>query len=451
MGLELTEEHFRTVLAPRGVTQRVADGGRYLSYTPDDLEELMRRFPFGSHQAKSSRVRAVKSGPGMVIVREGWSRPEWLAGTLIELPQPASQLRPDERLPERRYVDLAGPAKAIDIHPRALTEMKKRDTLSKYPSFFCLEGTMKADAALSIGWQAMDVTSVTTWESPDCWRRIGPKLKDSPILFVVTDSDWSVNPSVWNQAVRCVEWLRDNFGIRAVHVAPRHDQRCKTGLDDAIASKTWAPLTDILVVPRLPEYAPTTLSESARTLFTWLLAWRRSTVWAYPAVIARETGLSRGQVRHATEDLELEDLVHVDHGLRYLDENERWGANANVYRITCPEPVPLSEIGWEAEEDLEPLPPGRRLTKGIKGHLASLGERTLSAGATPNAPRLCEWCSAPLRGKRRDAKFCDKRCRVGAHRGQRPPDRPNERERVPGCVRCERYAPDHAHIFAWPA
>lgn len=454
--MELSERHYREVLAPRGISEEVAIRDRYLSYTPEDIRTLRLLPEFGSAQKKSARTREVQRSGGLLIVREGWIPAQWIEGSFDPVPRPVWQLRPD--LPPddgRRYVNLEGYAKGIDIHPAARKGLKRN--MERSVTFLMLEGSLKADAGYSQGWQTLNVPGVTQWKSRDL-RYIGPKLRESPILFVVTDSDWEFNQSVSLQANLCVEYLRAN-GIRAIHVAPRllcpqdheHSKTCKTGIDDAIASSSWDALTDLLVVPRLPQFAPASLSLAGRTTFSWLLSKHRQLVVSYPAAIKNDTDLSKSQVRHATEELMLEGLVAVKHGQRYRDpESGDFDANPNQYAI-IQRALPLSELGWDSPEKLERIP---RLTPKIGAHLGSLAARTLSADPGPDVLRTCDWCGRP-NNRRKGARFCGDRCRINSFRGRvAPKPEVPARELAPEgtCVLCDRFGPhEEAHLSNWAA
>ena len=409
--MDLSEHHWNTVLEPRGITDQALTPDRYLSYEPGDLEEIRQLVSLGKGGKLSFRTRTILSGPGLLIRRHG----------LIQSPSlrrnfwPPSQLRPDQpRRKDERYIFTEGYAKGIDFHPDTRDWFKKRGHLS--PSFFCLEGSLKADAAQSWGWQAFNVASVTLWDSQNL-TRVGDFLKRGPITFVVTDSDWESNDTVWNQAVRCVAKLRE-LGIPAVHVAPRplctkqhnHDKECKTGLDDVIASKSWDPVESMLLVPRMPKNAPLAASISANDVYRWLLAHKRRHIEAFTAEISNAIGLSKRGVRRAVDELERLGKIEFRPGERFREGgNGHWTANPNRYTLAVPETLTLGELGWGGRIGPEQNTPTEASWKNKS--LQPLARATVEASTPSVVPLGCELCGKPLLRIKSTKRFCSPYCR----------------------------------------
>jgi hypothetical protein len=432
--MELTQKHIEEVLKPRGIeTTKVIVAERYLSYEPGDASEIDRLAWLGRAQKRSARVRAILRGPGLLIRRYGLTEKSLAsAGKPWAEWEPASALRPDNPVSsDQKYLYTEGDAKGIDLHPNL-----RREWFWQYgplsPTFFCLEGAMKADAALDYGWQAINVSSVTCWDGKDL-QTFSAAFSKCPIVFVATDSDWSLINSrgrtdVWNQAIKCVERLQ-GLGIKAVHVAPRllcaqnhkHSKHCKTGIDDAIGS--WTTATEapeqMLVVPRMPQDAPKAASTSASEVYRWLLAERRRQVKAYTREIETALVLSKRTVWRAVDELERLGKVEFQRGERYRGKSGGWTHRPNTYVLATPESPTLAELGYTLW-DLTMIAPDSDDTETRMRTAEKLGERALKATETRVAPPVCDGCGLPLAGKVRATKrFCSSSCRSKAWRAER--------------------------------
>jgi DNA-binding transcriptional ArsR family regulator len=414
---------------------------RYVSYEPSDLEEIKAVSDLGKAQTLGSRTRMINLGPGLFIQRYGLkpSAVEWGAWQRRLAKRngvdPADTIRPDHPMsPDRKYVDLEGGPKMIDMHPNM-----RRDYFWKHgylsASFFCLEGPLKADAAWDYGFQAFDVGGVSKWDSRDeprsDIRLLSDLLRRAPIVFVTTDSDWNLINSqgrtdVWNQAIKCVEYLRGQ-GVPAVHLAPVllctedhvHDKHCKTGLDDAIGYDAFEATKSLLVVPRLPQDAPSAASTSATEVYRWLLAHKLALVRAYTGEIAAALSLSKSTVRRAVDELERLGKLEFHPGEPYRGLDGRMHYKPNRYLITIPEPLSLAELGYsysdlmqhEAGFDTEPS------LRSSREQELTLGRATVKATESTIDVQLCEGCEKPLEGKRRSTRrFHNSTCRMRAAR-----------------------------------
>jgi hypothetical protein len=87
----------------------------------------------------------------------------------------------------------------IDAHPMARRRVKS----GRSPIFFCLEGSLNADAILSHGHPSISVPVSRCGRL----RNLGdflPYIQRAPVVYLVTDSDWSTNEYVALQAVKAV-------------------------------------------------------------------------------------------------------------------------------------------------------------------------------------------------------------------------------------------------------
>jgi HTH domain len=429
--MELSQKHLTEVLKPRGIdTTKVIVPERYVSYEPSDETKINRLAWLGKNQKKSARVRAIRRSPGLLIRRYGFTETSLSnAGRPWAVWEPASALRPDNpEFADRKYIYTEGHAQGIDLHPNRSREwFWRHGPLS--PTFFCLEGALKADAALDYDWQAIDVASVTCWDGKDL-RPFGASFRKCPVVFVVTDSDWSLINSqgrtdVWNQAIKCVERLQ-GLGINAIHVAPRllcaqsheHTKYCKTGLDDAIgAPGEWNAVEGMLVIPRMPQDAPAAASTSASEVYRWLLANRRRRIKAYTGHIANALGVSKKTVWRAVDDLERLGKVEFRPGKRFRAASG-WASEPNTYILATPETLTLAELGYEWF-DLTMIAPDTEDTRTRVKRAQKLGEQAVKATDTRVTPPPCEGCGKPLEGKVRATKrFHGPTCRKQAERAE---------------------------------
>lgn len=212
--------HHRRLLHDRGISDEVIDGAvgvcRYASYRRGDDESLLRWAP--QYQGQRWLKSIVKSSHGLIIIRRElvaatWDRDLRMAVFHQHL---TPQIRPDRPpFEEAKYLfprDFA--AKEIDIHPMAKRMMKAGNR----PHYFCLEGSLNADAVVSRKMPAYSVPGVGMWDADNLHDYI-PHMRKAPAVYVVSDNDWRQNTHVARQVRNCVEALGEK-GVTAMPVAP---------------------------------------------------------------------------------------------------------------------------------------------------------------------------------------------------------------------------------------
>lgn len=242
----ITAEH-RQLLHDKGVSDEVIDGAwyrpRYASYGQAQLEVVRYFAPQyldGEIPARKRAffLRAIRQTGGLIIIRRDLSDGYYEPPLHMVIPYKPliPQLRPDEKITtgpgkndRSKYLFPAAGAKMVDIHPMARGGLKK----SRQPVYFCLEGSINADAVLSHGGLAFSVPGVTMWLAQNLGDFL-PYLRDREV-YVVTDSDL-FNPMVLHQAMMCVEHLQRR-SIDAIHASPVPDKSDpKRGVGDMLAA-----------------------------------------------------------------------------------------------------------------------------------------------------------------------------------------------------------------------
>jgi hypothetical protein len=137
-------------------------------------------------------------------------------------------------------------AKRIDVHPMAVKRILDTEVV-----FFVIEGCIKADAVLADGGAVFSVPSVSLWDCDELRIFAASYLLDKTVV-IVPDADWSLNPTVQNQATMCRTQLY-RLGVPDVHVAappsPYNGLDTK-GVDDLIGAHGH--LEDLIVIDSDP-------------------------------------------------------------------------------------------------------------------------------------------------------------------------------------------------------
>jgi DNA polymerase I-like protein with 3'-5' exonuclease and polymerase domains len=133
----------------------------------------------------------------------------------------------------RKYLNPAKQRNVLDVHPSMHEFLLDRDV-----PLIITEGTIKADAAASIGLLAVSLAGVDSGrrdhaDHPD-WDRIALKVRQ---ILIAYDSDVTIKPSVRGALARLVGFLRRS-GARSVEVVRflPGEQGRKVGLDDFLAA-----------------------------------------------------------------------------------------------------------------------------------------------------------------------------------------------------------------------
>lgn len=278
----LTDEH-RDKLRTKGVSDEVLDGAtrqpRYVSYEGRDRATVNAFAPHWSPErippaSRPWASRVINETSGIVIVRRGLTdmtyekELRFLAGhgPFLEREPLVAQLRPDKPVhqgkcragktgshehcdtnkylfPKAEWFPDGKFPMMIDVHPMARKPLKS----GRGPVYFCLEGSINADAVLSHGEVAVSVPGVTMWRAKNL-PEIAKQLEGREV-YVVSDSDWQANGNVYREAKACTERLRE-LGALAFHAAPLLDNSDpKKGVGDMLADGGCLDDLEIVVTP----------------------------------------------------------------------------------------------------------------------------------------------------------------------------------------------------------
>jgi hypothetical protein len=409
------------LLARKGIDPALM-AGRYLSYTKGDVEQVCLLAPW---VRESPHVRGyVQQSGGLVVVRKGLQpKGEYVGELHMVVPsaegEPAPYLRPDRPVYTgegwAKYLNPPG-AKRIDVHPDVRDLAKQ----GRAPIFFCLEGSLNADAALSHGLLAISVPGVTLWQALDLKDgRVCDWLRRAPAVFVVSDADWETNPMVTWQVTQAVRYLCAT-GIRACHVAPPADDRDggKTGLNDHLV-RGWQP-EELLLIPTLLGEPSSRLPERERRVMEALL--RGPLVQrVQPAWLAQEVAMSKRTVCRALASLEGFGQIEVKAGRTHWDRVAgRWTTDPKTVRLLDLEtPKSLKDRGVVRSMLLLPKK-GQRVSRLHSELVTNLVARSEIETARVGVSK-CKTCGRPLgpAKTRRPKLYCNSTCRVRAHRARR--------------------------------
>jgi hypothetical protein len=299
----LFDRHRSEILHPRGISDELIDAvpNRYLSFEGGDWETFFRLMRFDTGRWTPEKVSAWKgkvtaSGGGIVIARfnsDGAPVPPPYARLLNDVlfGDPARGAHPIHYAYRPGYS-----IKHIDIHPHqgTITNGSRSHALREQDAattdvYFCLEGSLKADAVLSSGASTvMSSTSVTTWEGKDL-KDILPLLRGARTVYVVPDSDFFAsdkfedrttgvryfNPSVLYFTRLAAQWL-SNSGVTTKIAVPWASEAMtlgKLGVDDYLA-RGYA-LEDLTIEDPFPNsqhlWPAVKLTPSQERVLGWLL------------------------------------------------------------------------------------------------------------------------------------------------------------------------------------
>lgn len=268
----LLDEVYARIFAPRAVDRGIAESRPYVAYPRDGRHIVFAADPkyrLEMDDREKWIVRsAVVQGPGIVIVKEPFPgedpvfaqiRPDetlrWPGplhdhekytrsgshGLRKHLLKHAGDTEHDgvaglgdrhrhERTAKYFMPPGAGRAVRFDVHPRS--DVKSSGGVG----FLALEGSIKADAILSAGFDhVLAVPSVTCWRAPEL-PRIAEWAAGLEGFAIASDSDWYTNTAVIKQSRKARDAFRD-AGVNAMHVSPPHPRRGpKIGIDDFLAA-----------------------------------------------------------------------------------------------------------------------------------------------------------------------------------------------------------------------
>ncbi len=367
------------------VIDHVVDGvPRYAEFERGDSETFVQSH---SHPERWHR-RLVSQSGGLIVNR--WGIDSHMLPSYIRFDDPVitdyRMYRRDGSLRTSRYIYRSagemcddGP-KRIDVHPRA------RSVLASSPTphiYFCLEGSLKADALLSSGRAAVSVPSVTLWEVPE--EHLRPYLdllRQAPEVFVVPDSDYLAMPGSWEEAGRApefinalvrhqtdraVRWLREH-GVRAVYLVPPYlspdealkrgvsdADRLKVGIDDHLAwggdLRSWDSSSPTLGVhiwrppePEVPMWLPPhpahvprrDRDHRDRELLDWLMVNHGRFGVFSPGDATLDLRWSRDKVQDACRSLEARGSLRIWEGKPIVTANGAYVNKPHLFRILAP-------------------------------------------------------------------------------------------------------------------
>lgn len=358
----LLARHRKGVLHKRGISDHVIDGApmRYTSFKRSEWDAFLYFMEWGWSMPKAKRPvwKGKVSQSGGVVIRrfagDGTKRPPYArfdAKVAMGVNQSTNYIYP--------------PGKHIDIHPLAAARFADADEL-----YFCLEGSLKADAVLSAGGTCFSSSSVTMWESADL-RRLLNLLRDVSIVYVVPDSDYyaspkyggSFNPMVVWQTRAAAQWL-GSFGVRTAIRVPWLGRTIdKVGVDDYLA--LGHPLEELAWGE--PRHAPVSvtgygLTRSHERVLRWLLDSQGSYGSFYPGHVGKVLGINHKTVTRAYQSFEDKGVMRVWQGKR-VNTPEGPRSEPHTFRLTeavdqsykawldslpvshSPGPTPISESG----------------------------------------------------------------------------------------------------------
>jgi hypothetical protein len=352
----LFNRHRSGLLHPRGISDELIDAvpNRYLSFDGGDWETFFRLMRFDTARWTPEKVSAWKgkvtsSGGGIVVMRFNSSG--------APIPPPYARLLNDVRFGDPRkgaqpihYAYRPGYSiKHIDIHPAQGTVTNnvrsyagREQDAGTTDVYFCLEGSLKADAVLSSGASTvMSSTSVTTWEGKDL-KDLLPLLRGARTVYVVPDSDFYAsdkfedaitgiryfNPSVLYFTRLAAQWL-GNAGVTtkiAVPWASEATSLGKLGIDDYLA-RGYA-LEDLTIedpFPNAQHLRPAVkLTPDEERVLGWFLQYQGNRGAFKPSEIAKAVGVDRKTVWRAYKRFEELRFMRTWPGKTFeLDEHYR--------------------------------------------------------------------------------------------------------------------------------
>lgn len=140
----------------------------------------------------------------------------------------SNQIRPDK--PRRlrgkavKYETPAGTKLIIDVHPIA-----REKVLSATEPLFITEGVRKGDSAVSRGLACVALMGVDGWTKDEkFWQSVPLQQR---LVYIVFDSDISINPKVFGAARRLYRFLEEKGARPHILMLPANGE-CKVGLDD---------------------------------------------------------------------------------------------------------------------------------------------------------------------------------------------------------------------------
>jgi hypothetical protein len=325
----LFPRHRSEILHPRAISDALIDArrDRYLSFEGGDWETFSRLMRFDLPKWPKTKITSWKgkvtsSGGGVVIKR--FDR----AGA--PSPPPYARLEKDVLFGDPKkgakrihyaypptFLNPQTDTKRIDMHP-VQPEYKagQYDLTERVDVYFCLEGSLKADAVLSTGHTAFSSTSVTTWEGRDL-KKLLMWLKGDAVgtVYVVCDSDFIAskhfedpvtgvryfNPSVYYFTRMAAQWLVAR-GVNAVIAYPwtpetQNETVDKLGVDDFLA--LGYRMEDLDTEPAFPDKREEYLTGSLKItpkeklLLDWLLTHQGTRGGFRPGDVARVAGMNR--------------------------------------------------------------------------------------------------------------------------------------------------------------
>jgi hypothetical protein len=327
----LLPRHRSEILHSRAISDDLIDAwpDRYRSFEAGDWETFFRLMRIYVSKWEKKRVSAWKgkvtaSGGGVVIKRfdrQGAPTPPPYARLVNDVlfGDPSKGAHPIHYAYRPSYS-----IKHIDVHPRQPEHPAGRyDLLEPVDVYFCLEGSLKADAVLSADWTddgpmhtAFSSTSVTTWESKDLKTAL-PLLQGARTVYVVPDSDFYAsnkftdpdtgvhyfNPSVLYFTRFAAQWLADrkvNTKI-AVPWAGEAMSLGKLGIDDYLARGYL--LEDLTLedpYPNALHLRPAVkLTPDEEKVLNWFLVHHGNRGAFKPGEVARVLGIDRKTVWRA--------------------------------------------------------------------------------------------------------------------------------------------------------
>ncbi len=327
--------HRQQVLHSRGISDEVIDGAwyrpRYVSFAKGDFATVSRWTPVNELEDKQRQALKgmVSQSSGIIILRRGMSDYDtfFQNGILekIRLKDPEPQIRFDTPVwcgPKETITYRSWPtsSKRFDIHPAARELIQRRKEL-----WFCLEGSLKADAVLSAGEAVFSVLGVTMWNVPkEEWTTLSRYLtRERSMVHVVPDSDYFTNGQVALNAWRCVSEWRTR-GVEADLAVPGsliklHGQEKKTGVDDWLAA--GMSLRDMTFLPGTVP-VPEGLKKNEARLFDHLIS--RGGWYGHFRVgaAAKELDIDRRTVTRTKDRLVSRGVIGFRAGKVYRDKDK---------------------------------------------------------------------------------------------------------------------------------